>query len=170
MRKLAIFFIIILLTCGAAAVVWSLTTATVTSPTVINIVSSNEALLALEPGDPAKYADYCFIDSSGLLHLDFTETGFSPDSSFEWDQIFWVVNNTTDSINFTIENINEEIKYITIKPFNSNNQLIHDGENMGIFYPLASGERTAINVSFNIPPGSAEQITGTLRIKAEANP
>ncbi len=116
MKKTLILIWLIFLLCGMAAVVWSYSNTRTTSPAVISIVSCDQALLSLEPGDPEKYADFCYIDnSSGTLHLNFSDPGFPPNSSFEWDQLFWVVNNSSGSVTFTIENVNEEIKYDCVK-------------------------------------------------------
>jgi hypothetical protein len=101
MKKILILLLLILFVCGAAAIAWSYSSTRLTSPAVISIVSGDEALLALEAGDPEKYADFCYIDhSSGKLHLNFSDPGFSSNSNFEWDQLFWVANNSSGNRSF----------------------------------------------------------------------
>lgn len=153
MKKIVILLVIALLAYGAIAAVLAYSGATVTCPAEIKIVTTDEALLALMASKDGAGVKYCFING-GTLNLGFTNPGFTPDSIYEFDELFLVKNNSADSIRFTIENV--DVTYIkSIEP------------GAGCLQP---GESAGITVCFDTNDAVAgSTIEGSLRVRAEAD-
>ncbi len=162
MKKIAIVLILLISVSGAVTAVMTFATTSVASPAVIKIVSSHDALVALNPGD---YPELVKIQN-GMLHLNFAFSS-NTEQEFTFDELFEVTNNSADRIEFTV--INEGISYISVKSYASGSYFIENGDNKENYYFLAPGESTTVEISFFVPTGAQKgDMEGSLRIKAQA--
>ena len=153
MRKIIIILVIAVLSLGLITSVITYSNATITNPAIIKIATSERALLAIAPGYGA-CSHYTKIDN-GTLKVDFSDPGFSPDSTFRCNELFSVKNNSGELIKYTI--INNSLPHVTISPIS------------GYLYP---GDFSMITINISIPGNtdSHSGLGGSLRVEAETQP
>lgn len=167
MKKIVSFLAVLLLAGGAVVVVLTYAGANVAGLTKIKIVSSDEALLALMGPEDEVCMEYCSMDG-GTLALDFTRPGFMPDSSYEFDRLFIVKNNSAASIMFTVEN--GGVPYVkTIRPCGSGQCFVADGSYQDYWRRLEPGSSEGITVCFDTEGAkTGTGAKGTLWVRADA--
>ncbi len=163
-RNLALLFIALFITASTVIAVTAYSSATVTSPAVLKIVSTDQALLALSPeNDPC---DMVKLTGDGVLKFEFFfDTKI--EQYYKFDSLFRITNNSADNVKVTVES--EGISYISIKSSSEDEDIffVENGANTGDYHSLSSGGVMTVEVSFNIPVGTSP-MDGIIRVKAQA--
>lgn len=163
-RNVILMLVIAILISACIIAVTTYNSNTIVCLASIEVVSTNQALLALEPGsDPT---GNMIEEKEGILYFN-----FSFDKNIEqyylFTELFKVRNNSVDDIIFSVES--EGIDYISIMPSDIGIAFVEDGVNTGYYHSLPSGASVNVAVSFNIPScPETPDIYGRLLIKAQA--
>ena len=163
-RKVVFLLVAVVVACATGMAIAAYYSTTIESLASVEVVTTDRALLALEPGnDPA---GNMVENKDGALFFTFS---FAEDTEqyYQFTELFYVRNNSAGDIKFTVEI--EGIRYISIKPSGSGDNFVEGGVNNGYYYPLPSGQSVAVEVSFNVPTYAEEEnIEGSLQVKALA--
>jgi hypothetical protein len=161
-RKIVLLLVAVVVLCATGIAVAAFYSTTIESLASVEVVTTDQALLALEPGnDPA---GNMVETKDGVLLFTFS---FNEDTEqcYQFTELFYVRNNSADDIEFTVES--EGISYIFVKPSGSGDYFVEGGVNKGYFHLLASGQSVAVEVSFNVPAHTGEvNMEGSLKVKS----
>ena len=190
MRKVGILLIVALLAVSGIMAAMAYSSASVTNAASMKVINTNDALVALAPNTGVGYNDATAWIEDNVLQFDFARGrgrhplnlpfgeryGFQPGSTYTWERLFKISNNSKDAVVFHITQTN--LKYITVELVDvaggsvSGVVFIEDGVNKDpiVAGGLAAGDSGWIKVSFNIPAdGDVEDITnGSLTIHTKA--
>ncbi len=152
-RNLVLFFIALLITATTVIAVTAYSSATVTNPAQIKIVSTNQALLALSPGiDYGSMINVEVSESTGVLRLDLS-FDFLTDQSYTYDELFKITNNSAETLTLSLES---DLSYITdIAPVSN---VLQPGQTTNV--------RAVFAINSNIEPGTKQ---GTIKVEADSN-
>lgn len=107
--KKSLLLVVSLLAIASLMAAMAYSNANVTNATTMEVVNTNEALLALEPSDMKGNADENAYVDGGVLKFDFSKGlngqsfGLQPNSHYHWDPLFKVTNNSNETIDFAIK-------------------------------------------------------------------
>lgn len=165
MKKMILIVVAIIIIASTAVAVTAYTSASVEGPVSLKVTSTDQALLALKPGQDPK--DIVNIES-GVLEFNF---GFDiyNEQSYNFYELFIVANNSAAPIEFTIKGEGIDNNYINLYEKTSSNHFIQEGTDKSYYHSLSPGEEAKIGVSFRIP-GDAPSDTRVGQLKVEARP
>jgi len=168
---------------------YSYTTATVTNAASLNVVNSNQALLGLMPGsadgatpgnnfNSSPDKDQAAYLSNGNLVIDFNrglgggDFGMQPNSTYFWDGLFTVENNSSNAVKVTIT-ANNVPAGATL--------MLQQGEDGTVSYGKGGpsyattdtndvGGLTGGSWTFTLPAGGWQEIDAQVQVGATATP
>jgi len=170
-KGLLLVAVLLAVSCLLAATAY--TNAEVSNSATVKVVSTDTALLALEPNEGTGLNDEtCYIDERGRLVFNFAagldgDYGFQPDSSYEFEDLFIVTNNSNDCVAFGID-VQGDIAdfsdwYISNAEGNEGDLYPDNNE-----YVLSPGQSVYVSVLFDVQEVAADDWTGTVIVKARA--
>lgn len=150
--------------------------ASTVNATVLNVVSTNEALLALIPKtvDSLGNKDVTATTVNGKLTFDFSKGfgggnfGLQPDSEYKWDSIFDVKNNSNEKLSVQVNlsnvgTVNDPKFSFSVQDNSSNYQDV-------TIFTLLPNERKSVNVKLSVPSNVQLQqgVKGNIVVSSEA--
>jgi hypothetical protein len=186
-RRYGLILLVVLIASAGLLAAAAYNTATVVSAASMNVVNTNEALLALSAFSTTQLGlkDVPVTIEDGELVFRFDmgkgvhetgwrpkQWGFQPNSNYSWTKMFKVTNHSQDNIEYTIEV--EGIPHISVATTDIAGagvylEFVKDGDNLHKAAGAAAGDTAVIGVSFNVPEAaSLDDFTGTLVVKARA--
>lgn len=122
MRRYGILLLMLVLATASLLAAAAYNTATVTNAASLRIVNTEDALLSLVPSKGSGNRDATVtIDDKGRLVFEFARGrggksfGVQPNSVYQWDHLFKVVNNTSESLDVTVEVTGELRQQVEVK-------------------------------------------------------
>jgi hypothetical protein len=151
--KKSLLLVVSLLAIASLLAVAAYTTATVNSDAEFSIVNTDQALLALIPNDAHNAAFLSGGSNAQTLKIDWDkgfgndDFGIQPNSTYEWDNLFTVRNNSENDVHVRIY-LDPDYTDTTLNVFYANARVATRWENIAgtpLEFDLAAGEETAIN-------------------------
>lgn len=187
MRKVAILLVVAL---ALVAMVSAYSSASVANSATMAVRSTDSSLLTLYCGTGVGYKDANCSLTNGVLVFDFrkglskfgTGLGVQRNSTYEWEQIFWLYNKSNDKIQFRVDNAG--LQYIDVGLLDSTTPktqwwhwldetlFVNDGVNQpAVWVTLGADSVVPVGVRFEVPPGATlGEISGSLTVQAKAIP
>lgn len=175
--KKNLIVVVVLLCMASVMAAMAYNKAYVHNPTSLEIVSSDEALLAVIPGEGLGNKDAtASIDDYGRMRIDFGKGiggemfGLQPGSGYTWNKLFSIKNNSEEDLTYRITMDGAEImKHITIYD-NRDGRVVSDQKNLSPYVKIASGEEVSFKVHMWQHPTDSPlgKYTGTIQINTEA--
>lgn len=109
MRK-SVILVVVLFAVASLMGAFAYNQAVVESDQTLKVVATNQALLALKPGDGVGNKDKtAYVDSDGILKIDFGrglgENGFhglQPGSTYTWNKLISIQNKSAETVEVTL--------------------------------------------------------------------
>ena len=141
-KKKRLLFVTFLLALASLMAAMSFSYAKIDSSASFSVKSTNEALLALIPGDDYKDNIAKIVDGKLVINID---PGVQKESEYLWNNLFSVKNNTNKSINVTVKTNDSQGNPSST---NQNTLTITDGQSSShVSFTLNGGETKPVNLN-----------------------
>jgi peroxiredoxin family protein len=168
MKKKGLVLVIALLCMASLMAAMAYTSAEVKAGYTVRVVNTNEALLALIPND--KDADgTAYVDGNGNLVLDFGRignegnfSGLQPGSTYEWQELVTLKNNSQNKIQVNLTVDGEATEYLTIT--DSKNKQVKN-------LMMNQNDKEPLNFKIELPDSvkAGDNLTGKIIVSATSN-
>lgn len=191
MKRRSLLLVVALLCLASLMAAMAYSTAIVTNAASMTVENTTGSLLGLTVNNGVGNKDNAAWIEEGKLHFDFAKGignhesgwvprnwGIQPGSTYTWDELFNVSNNSLDNVVYRIDASDELLPYITVTAVKAagagiNVPFVENGINNTNGLGLAKGDTGSIKVSFIIPEDFegdlASVFNGTLTVKARAD-